>query len=94
MAGMIAIYVFGLMIFFKLIYPLTMKQVKYIYESETNHKILINMSIGMSISEISGVINLTTNAIHKRLQQMREKYNCSTTEQLVIMLTRKGYFEH
>ena len=91
------IYIIGFIYIFILCYILFFPKKLYnivIDEDKINLKIIDFLIQGNRIKEISNKVYLSENAITKRIEKMRVKYNCRNNEQLVYNFTEKGYIRH
>lgn len=89
--GLFAGYSFSLIIFHILFNPqkITCKIPK---TDETTEEIIQYLITGLSPKEISEKINITPDAVRKRIQRVCKLNECRNTEQLVYKLMEKRYF--
>lgn len=78
---------FILAIYFNMIHPKTKIDIN---EDEINKKILKLLIQGNVIKQIAYKINLSGNAVAKRLENMRSKYNCKNNVQLISHFYKEG----
>lgn len=74
-------YSYIFIIYYILIHP---KNYFNIDEDSINKKIIQFLIEGNKNKEIANKINLSQNAITKRIEKMRSKYNCGNNEQLIF----------
>ncbi len=77
---------FSLLIYFNMIHP--RQEPVIIYEDEINKKILIYLIQGFRTKEIAKKLNISGNAVIKRIAGMREKYNTGNNEQLIYKIMK------
>lgn len=82
-------YTYIILIYFILIHPKKFN-LSRLNEDEININILNLLMSGDRIKEIGDKICLSSNAITKRIDKMRTKYNCRNNEQLILYVIEKG----
>ena len=86
-------YSYIILIYYILIHPKKSYNI-LIDEDKINLEIISFLIQGNRIKEIANKVYLSENAITKRIEKMRVKYNCRNNEQLVYSFTEKGYIRH
>ena len=86
-------YSYIILIYYILIHPKKSYNI-IIDEDKINLEIIDFLIQGNRIKEIAIKVYLSENAIKKRIEKMRLKYNCGNNEQLVYNFTEKGYIRH
>ena len=86
-------YSYIILIYYILIHPKKSYNI-IIDEDKINLKIIDFLIRGNRIKEIANKVYLSENAITKRIEKMRLKYNCGNNEQLVYNFMEKGYIRH
>jgi hypothetical protein len=78
---------FVLLIYFNMMHP---KRNFVLQEDKINIQILDYLIQGYKIKEIAVRLNLTYNAVAKRLEKMRIKYSCSNNTQMICSFMKTG----
>jgi len=76
---------FSLMIYFNMMHP---RGPVILDEDETNKKILICLIRGYRTKQIADELNISRNAVIKRIAGMREKYNAGNNEQMIYEIMK------
>lgn len=82
-------YAYIILIYFILIHPKKIN-LSRLNEDEININIINLLISGDRIKEIADKVYLSHNAVTKRIEKMRVKYNCRNNEQLVLYFVEKG----
>lgn len=78
---------YALIIYYVLIHP---KQKFHLEEDMINTRILGYLIQGLKNKEIAAILNLSYNAVAKRIDNMRDKYRCGNNEQMIFQLIKNG----
>lgn len=79
---------FILFIYFNMIHPKKENIIILLNEDEINKTIIRLLTKGYRNKEIANIVNLSTNAITKRIENMRIKYRCKTNEEMIFRFTK------
>lgn len=86
----IAGYTYFFIIYYILIHPKKYNKLSTLNEDYVNVQILGMLITGHRSKEIADKINLSENAVIKRIKNMRIKYGCSNNEEMIYSLVKKG----
>jgi hypothetical protein len=83
-------YAYIILHYYILIHPKKKINLTRLNEDDINIMIIDFLMSGDRLKEIADKINLSQNAVTKRIEKMRDKYNAGNNIQLIISLIRKG----
>lgn len=92
MMNYIIIFIAIILIYFDLIHPKKIINTCVIKIDEIDSQIIEFLIKGLKNKEISDKVYLSSNAVTKRIEKLRKKYNCYNNEQLIYQLFEKRFF--
>lgn len=83
-------YAWLMALYFKKIHPKKQTNLTRLNEDNVNIMIIDLLMSGDRLKQIADKINLSQNAVTKRIEKMRDKYNAGNNIQLIVSLIKKG----